>query len=155
MLVGGGPLLAGIHALVLQVFGVGWPLPVAAALALGGVLIWPEGAVPRPIVVGGTALAGLALFGLLSVGSHAAGGALGEAVGDLVAGLAGRPGAVVLLTVLLLLGLVVAFRFSPGGILLRAMHAGQAAYAERRRLDGLVRRTRAERTEPRGESRSL
>jgi S-DNA-T family DNA segregation ATPase FtsK/SpoIIIE len=108
-----------------------------------------------PIVVGGAALAGLALFGLLSVGSHAAGGALGRSVGDLVAGLAGRPGAVVLLTVLLLLGLVVAFRFSPGAVLLQALHAGQAAYAERRRLDGLVRRTRPERVGRRGESRPL
>jgi S-DNA-T family DNA segregation ATPase FtsK/SpoIIIE len=155
MLVGGGPLLAGIHTLLLEVFGVGWPVPVAAALALGGVLIWPEGGMPRPIVVGGAAIAGLAMFGLLSIGSHPAGGALGAAIGDLVAGLAGRPGAVVVLVVLLLLGLVVAFRFSPGGVLLRTLHAGQAAYAERRRLDGLVRRTRTERPEPRTGSSSL
>ncbi|MFZ0217207.1 MAG: hypothetical protein WAM30_14845, partial [Candidatus Dormiibacterota bacterium] len=151
MLFGGGPVLAGLHSTISGAFGAGWPLPVAAAIALGVVLVLPSLPLPTPRIVIAAAAAGLAVFGLLSVARHPAGGALGTAIGDLIASLIGRPGAVTVLLVVLLLGVIVAFRFSPGGVLLRIAHTTQAAYAERRRLDALVERVRHAQPEPQTE----
>jgi S-DNA-T family DNA segregation ATPase FtsK/SpoIIIE len=142
MLVGGAPLLDNLHAVVLRTFGVGWPLPVAAALALGGLWIWPRSPQLRPTDVtaglGGT----LAILGLLSLTSARAGGNLGGAVEQLTAGLAGRPGALVILSLALVLSLIVGFHFSVGSALVGLAEAMQAGYSERQRIESLVRRAR-------------
>ncbi|MGH7868768.1 MAG: DNA translocase FtsK, partial [Candidatus Dormibacteraceae bacterium] len=54
---------------------------------------------------------------------------------------------------ILILGLIVAFRFSPAAVLLHAARAMQAAYAERQRLDELTRPSPA--SLPRAESGKL
>ena len=41
-LIGGGTLLHGLAASLTRAFGYGWPLPVAAALVLGGLWIYPH-----------------------------------------------------------------------------------------------------------------
>jgi DNA segregation ATPase FtsK/SpoIIIE, S-DNA-T family len=148
MLAGGGPLLNNLHAGVLRVFGVGWPIPVAAAVALGVLWIWPRSPQLRPTDV----LAGLggamAIEGLLSLTSGSAGGSLGRAVEQLIAGLVGRPGALVILSLLLVLSLIVGFHFSVGATLVGLAEAMQAGYAERQRIESLVRRAKGEKDSP-------
>jgi S-DNA-T family DNA segregation ATPase FtsK/SpoIIIE len=115
---------------------------VAAALALGALWIWPRSPRLRPTDVtaglGGT----LAILGLLSLASARAGGTLGHAVEQLTAGLAGRPGALVILSLGLVLSLIVGFHFSLGSALVGLAEAMQAGYSERQRIESLVRRAR-------------
>jgi S-DNA-T family DNA segregation ATPase FtsK/SpoIIIE len=63
----------------------------------------------------------------------------------LLAGLAGVPGALVLLCLALLLGLIVAFRFSPGAAVMGIVAALRAALDERQRIEALVRRAAPDR----------
>jgi S-DNA-T family DNA segregation ATPase FtsK/SpoIIIE len=142
MLFGGGPLLAGLQHAVSGAFGVGWPLPVAGAVVMGGLMIWPQRARPRATDILAATAASLSFFGLLSLAHSPAGGRLGQAVSEPTASLLGRPGAVILLVSAFLVGVIVAFHFSPGAVLLGVVRAGQAAYAERRRLNALVERAK-------------
>jgi len=138
--VGGGPWLDRLRAGILGSFGYGWPLPVGAALGLGGLWIWPT---PPPLrrahLVAGV-VGAFAVLGLLSVADVSAGGAVGHAVDRLVAGPAGAVGAGLILTLVILVAAVVTFRFSVGTVLVAALATARAAYAERRRLEDLVRR---------------
>jgi DNA segregation ATPase FtsK/SpoIIIE, S-DNA-T family len=147
MIFGGGPLLAGLGGAVEGAFGAGWPIPVAAALGLGGFLLWPATPDLRGTDLGAGAVAALALLGLMSLASGA-GGSTGATVAQLLEGLVGPWGTAILLGCLLVLGLIVAFHFSPGAVLLGATAALRAGYAERRRLDALVRRHREPRPLP-------
>jgi S-DNA-T family DNA segregation ATPase FtsK/SpoIIIE len=144
MLAGGGPLLNNLHAGVLRIFGVGWPIPVAAAVGLGVLWIWPRSPVLRPTDIGAGLGGTLAIQGLLSLASAGAGGSLGRAVEQLIASLAGRPGALVILSLVLVLSLIVGFHFSLGATLVGLAEAMQAGYAERQRIESLVRRARGE-----------
>jgi S-DNA-T family DNA segregation ATPase FtsK/SpoIIIE len=138
--VGGGPLLDRLRAGILGSFGYGWPLPVGGAIALGGLWIWPH---PPPLrwghVTAGLTGA-LAFLGILSVGEAHAGGSVGHVVERLVAGPAGPAGAALLLSLVLLIAGIVTFRFSVGTVMVATVATARAAYAERQRLDGLVRR---------------
>ena len=135
----GGPLLERLHAFVSGAFGVGWPLPVGASIALGAFWIWPRSPRLRAVHIAAGLVGGLALLGLLSLASAPAGGVAGRSVLGLVAERTGSVGALVILSLVLLLGAIVAFRFSLGTVLLGAVAAARAAYQERRRLEGLVK----------------
>ena len=148
MLVGGGPVLNNLHAGVLGIFGVGWPLPVAAGLALGALWIWPRSPQIRPTDVLSALGGALAILGLLSLTSARAGGSLGHAVEALLAGLVGRPGALVILSLALVLSLIVGFHFSVGSALVGLAEAMQAGYAERQRIESLVRGGKAKPSSP-------
>ncbi len=139
MVFGGGPLLEGLKLAIQNAFGVGWPIPLAAAVILGGLWIWPDPAPLRKLDVAASLLAGLALLGLLSLGSARSGGNTGRAVELLLAGYVGVYGAAVVLGLALLLGLIVAFHFSPGAVLMHTAAALRLGYAERKRIEGLVR----------------
>jgi DNA segregation ATPase FtsK/SpoIIIE, S-DNA-T family len=142
MLSGGAPLLRGLHGALWGLFGAGWLLPVAACVALGGLWLWPRSPALRP-AVGAAALGSLlSLLGLLSLLAAPWGGRVGREVEGTLAALASPVGALVLLLLVLLLGLVVAFRFSPGTVLVGVVATVRAALDERRRLEELVRRAR-------------
>jgi len=145
MLAGGGPLLNNLHGGVLKIFGVGWPIPIAAAVGLGALWLWPRSPELRPTDVGAGLSGALAIQGLLSLASAGAGGSLGGAVEQLIASLAGRPGALVILSLVLVLSLIVGFHFSVGATLVGLAEAMQAGYAERQRIESLVRRARGDR----------
>ena len=140
MLIGGGPLLARLHEVLWTEFGIVWWLPVGAAAALGGLWIWPGSPAPRGVHLAAGVLGALAVFGLFGLADGPSGGAVGRLVARLVAVPAGSPGAVIIFGLVLLLGLVVLFRFSVGTLLLGAVATARAAYDERRRLEELVRR---------------
>jgi DNA segregation ATPase FtsK/SpoIIIE, S-DNA-T family len=144
MLAGGGPLLNNLHGGVLKIFGVGWPIPIAAAVGLGALWLWPKSPELRPTDVGAGLGGALATQGLLSLASAGAGGSLGGAVEQLIASLAGRPGALVILSLVLVLSLIVGFHFSVGATLVGLAEAMQAGYAERQRIESLVRRARGD-----------
>jgi S-DNA-T family DNA segregation ATPase FtsK/SpoIIIE len=142
MVVGGAPpVLATMHRGIFQTFGFGWPLPVAAALALGGLLIWPVRVLPRPRDAVAVLIGVAAVFGLLTIVRADAGGAVGHVVSGLLVALVGDAGAILLLVVVLLLSLVVAFHFSVGDAVLGMTQAARAAYAERQRVEELVQRS--------------
>jgi S-DNA-T family DNA segregation ATPase FtsK/SpoIIIE len=138
---GTAPLTHQLQAALMAGFGWGWELPLAGLGALGFLLVWPRARPPRASGLGATLLAGLAVLGLLSLAARS-GGSSGQAVSGAVASLLGVPGAAVLLTAALLLGLIVAFQFSPGGVLLGAAAALRVGYEERQRLNALVARAR-------------
>jgi S-DNA-T family DNA segregation ATPase FtsK/SpoIIIE len=140
MLFGGGPLLRGLHGGIAEIFGLGWPLPVAACIALGGFWLWPHPAALRATTLGAGLVSLVAILGLLSLASTGSGGSLGQSVVRLLEDLAGVPGAMVLLSFALLLGLIIAFRFSPGAAIMGALTALRAALDERERIEALVRR---------------
>jgi len=144
VLVGGGPLLDQLRADIQGAFGLGWPLPVGAAIAIGGLWIWPR---PLPVHrahVGIGVVGALALLGLFSVADAPAGGAVGHVVSAVIARLAGSVGAALILTLVLLLVAVVTFRLSLGTVLVAVVATARAAYAERQRLEDLVKRPQAE-----------
>ncbi len=140
LVVGGGPLLNRLNTLILGAFGYGWPLPVGAAIAIGVLWIWPKPPPLRGAHLAAGLVGGLALVGLLSLASAPAGGDVGRTVLGVVAGPAGTVGALVILSLILVLGAIVAFRFSLGTLLLGAVATARAAYEERRRLESLVKR---------------
>jgi S-DNA-T family DNA segregation ATPase FtsK/SpoIIIE len=140
LLAHGGPLLESTRQLVEDTFGYGWPLPVGAAIVLGGLWIWPHPPPLRRTPLAAGVVGALALLGLLSLASAPAGGSLGHLVMRLVAGPAGPAGALLLLVLVLLLTAIITFRFSLGTVLLGAVATARAAYEERRRLESLVRR---------------
>jgi DNA segregation ATPase FtsK/SpoIIIE-like protein len=146
LVVGGGPLLNRLNTLVLGAFGYGWPLPVGAAIAIGVFWIWPKPPPLRGAHLAAGLVGGLALVGLLSLASASAGGAVGHTVLGVVAGPAGTVGALVILSLVLVLGAIVAFRFSLGTLLLGAVATARAAYEERRRLESLVKRPQTDQT---------
>ena len=144
VLVGGAPLLDRLRADIEDAFGFGWPLPIGAAMALGGLWLWPQPLPLRRAHVGAALVGALALLGLLSVADGPAGGTVGHLVARVIAGLVGPVGAALILALVLLLAAIVAFRFSVGTLLVAVVATGRAAYAERQRLEALVRRPPAE-----------
>ena len=133
-----GSVLAGWRDAAWSGFGVGWPIPALVAIAAGAFLIWPHPPRVRRTDVAAGLLALLCVFGLLDLAS-AAGGGLGRSVEELLRGLVGTYGSAVVLGCGLLVGMIVAFHFSPGAVLLGAAGAARAAYEERRRLEALVK----------------
>jgi S-DNA-T family DNA segregation ATPase FtsK/SpoIIIE len=144
VVVGGSPLLDRLRADVLGAFGYGWPLPVGAGLALGGLWIWPTPPPIRRAHLAAGVVGALALFGLLAVADAPAGGATGHLVDRLVAGVAGPVGASLILSLVLLIAAIVTFRFSLGTVMVAVVATVRAAYSERQRLEALVRRPAAE-----------
>jgi S-DNA-T family DNA segregation ATPase FtsK/SpoIIIE len=142
LLAGTGPGGIGVREAVFGLFGWGWPIPVAAALAAGAYLLWPHPIPVRGLDVLAAVLAAAAVLGLLSLAAGAGGGS-GHAVAALLTAFVGRWGAAVVLLFALLLGLIVAFRFSPGAVMLAMGTALRAAHAERQRLEALVRPQKA------------
>jgi len=138
-----GSLLAGLHSGVTGAVDAGWPLVVLGLIIGGGYLLWPSPPALRPLDVGAAVLALLAALGLLGL-ALGAGGGTGGAIATLLVGLAGGPGASVLLVAALLLGLIVAFRFSPGSTLAAMAGGVRAAYAERSRIENLVKTAKPE-----------
>jgi len=136
-LIGGGTLLHGLAASLSQAFGYGWPLPVAGALVWGGLWIYPHAPRLRKSDVAAVLGAALALLGLLAF--NGAGGTAGASVHRLISGLVGEWGSAILLVAALVLGLIVAFHFSPGMLVVGALGAARAGYAERRRIEALVK----------------
>jgi DNA segregation ATPase FtsK/SpoIIIE-like protein len=144
VLIGGAPFLDRLHAGIQGAFGYGWLLPVAAAIALGGLWIWPHPVPLRRAHVAAGLVGAVAVLGLFSVADAPAGGAVGHLVDRVLAGVVGAVGAALILTLVLVLAAIVTFRFSVGTVLVAAVATARAAYAERQRLEGLVRRPKAE-----------
>ena len=132
-----GSILAGLQQWLVASFGQAWFVPVAAAVALGGYMLWPKAPRPRLLDVLAGTVAVIALIGLFGLAAHA-GGSAGRAIDRLVVGLAGQYGAWALLIAGLVIGLIVTIHFSPGSLIASVVNAFQAAYAERRRLERLV-----------------
>src|SRR4029077_14340504 len=78
-----------------------------------------------------------ALIGLFELAARS-GGATGRGVVQAVEQVVGVPGAWVLLTAGLLIGLIVTVHFSPGALILTLVRTARAAFAERGRLERLV-----------------
>ncbi len=133
----GGPILAGMREWLLGSFGRAWFIPVAGLLGAGAHLLWPNPPRLRPLdlVTGGVAV--LSLIGLFGMAGHAGGG-LGAGIDQALIEVVSSTGAWALLIAGLAIGLIVTLRFSPGALIQTVIRGGQAAYAERRRLEGLV-----------------
>jgi S-DNA-T family DNA segregation ATPase FtsK/SpoIIIE len=138
LVAGSGPGAQALRGAVMGAFGAGWPIPLAATLAGGVYLIWPGSGTLRPLDVGAAAVATVSLVGLLSLAAGAGGGT-GSAVSRLLVAFVGPWGAGVALVASLILGLIVAFHFSPGAVLAAVTAAVRAAHAERERLNALAR----------------
>ncbi|HEV3102439.1 MAG TPA: DNA translocase FtsK [Candidatus Dormibacteraeota bacterium] len=132
-----GSILAGLQEWLVESFGRAWFVPVAAAVALGAYLLWPQARRPRALDVLAGAVAVVALIGIFGLAAHA-GGAAGRAIDGLAVGMAGEWGAWALLVAGLVIGLIVTIHFSPGSLIAAVVNAMRAAYNERRRLDRLV-----------------
>jgi hypothetical protein len=132
-----GSILAGLQQWLTASFGRAWFVPVVGAVALGAYMLWPQAPRPRLLDVLAGAIAVIALIGLFGLAAHA-GGAAGRSIDAAVVGLAGEVGAWALLVAALVIGLIVTIHFSPGALIAAVLNTGQAAYAERRRLDRLV-----------------
>jgi hypothetical protein len=124
-----GSLLELLRASLNSAFGLGWPLPVAGILFLGGLWIYPEAPALRKTDIVAVLGAALAVLGLLAFRSD--GGTVGARVQGFLGGLTGTWGSAILLVGALVLGLIVAFHFSPGAIVLGAVQTARAARAER------------------------
>jgi S-DNA-T family DNA segregation ATPase FtsK/SpoIIIE len=140
VLVGGAPLLDRLHGDIQGAFGYGWLLPVGAAAALGVLWIWPNPVPLRRAHVVAGLVGAVAVLGLLSVADAPAGGLVGHLVDRALGGVAGPVGAALILTLVLVLAAIITFRFSLGTVMVAAVATARAAYAERQRLEALVRR---------------
>jgi S-DNA-T family DNA segregation ATPase FtsK/SpoIIIE len=132
-----GSILNGLREWLLASFDRAWFIPVGGALALGAYLLWPNAPKPRVLDIAAGAVAVIALVGLFGLaGQH--GGIVGRSVDDAAIAVVSRPGAWVLLTAGLLVGLIITIHFSPGAMLASVAAAVRGAYAERKRIQGLV-----------------
>jgi DNA segregation ATPase FtsK/SpoIIIE, S-DNA-T family len=132
-----GSILAGLQEWLVASFGRAWFVPVAAAVALGAYLLWPQARRPRALDVVAGAVAVIALIGLFARAAHA-GGSAGRAIDGVVVGMAGEWGAWALLVAGLVIGLIVTIHFSPGSLIAAVVNTMRGAYNERRRLERLV-----------------
>ncbi len=132
-----GSLLADIHDWLLGTFGHTWFVPVGAAFAAGGYLLWLNAPRPRPLDLVTGLVAVLSLIGLFGMAGHS-GGAVGDGIDQALVSVASPLGAWALLLAGLSIGLIVTLRFSPGAAIQAVVRGGQAAYAERQRLERLV-----------------
>jgi len=131
-----GSILTGIREWLVTSFDRAWFVPVGATLALGAYLLWPRAPRPRPVDIVSGSVAVVALIGIFGLVGH--GGSAGAAIDGAVTQVVGEAGAWVLLVALLVIGLIVTVHFSPGALIATVVAAGQAAYAERLRLQNLV-----------------
>ncbi|TMC00046.1 MAG: hypothetical protein E6J40_02710 [Chloroflexi bacterium] len=132
-----GSILAGLQQWLTTSFGTAWFVPVVGAIALGAYMLWPKAPRPRLLDVLAGTVAVIALIGLFGLAAQA-GGVAGRSIDRAVVGLAGEVGAWALLVAALVIGLIVTIHFSPGALIAAVVNTGQAAYAERRRLERLV-----------------
>jgi S-DNA-T family DNA segregation ATPase FtsK/SpoIIIE len=143
-----GSILTGIREWLVTSFDRAWFVPVGATLALGAYLLWPRAPRPRPVDIVSGSVAVVALIGIFGLVGH--GGSAGAAIDGAVTQVVGEVGAWVLLVALLVIGLIVTVHFSPGALIATVVAAGQAAYAERLRLQNLVSPPAAPRTKTPG-----
>jgi S-DNA-T family DNA segregation ATPase FtsK/SpoIIIE len=132
-----GSILSGIHDWLRVAFGRTWFVPVGGALGIGAYLLWPNAPRPRPLDLVTGLIAMVSLIGLFGMAGHAGGG-LGDGVDRALVEVVSTPGAWVLLIAGLVIGLIVTIHFSPGAVIQMVLNTGQAAFAERRRLERLV-----------------
>src|SRR5437868_3178868 len=142
-----GSILEGIRDGMVFEFGAAWFVPVTAALALGGYLLWLKAPRLRTIDLVAGVVAVLSLVGLFGLAANA-GGWLGRAVDSSLNGLVGTIGTWALLVAGLVIGLIVTIHFSPGALLVAAVGALRAANAERARLRDLVAAPAADKPKP-------
>src|SRR2546430_9993157 len=140
-----GSILGSVRDGIVFEFGVAWFVPVAAALALGGYLLWPKAPRPRTVDLVAGLVAVLSLVGLFGL-AGGGGGALGRGIDSSLDGLVGSVGSWALLIAGLVIGLIVTIHFSPGALLATAVGAIRAAYAERARIRDLVAVPASEKT---------
>jgi S-DNA-T family DNA segregation ATPase FtsK/SpoIIIE len=131
-----GSILTGLRDWLTATFDRAWFVPVAAALGLGAYLLWPKAPRPRPVDLVSGAVAVIALVGIFGLVGH--GGSVGQGIDGAVVQVFGHYGAWAVLIALLVIGLIVTVHFSPGALLASVVATGQAAYAERLRLQNLV-----------------
>ena len=133
-----GSILTGVRDWLLATFDRAWFVPVGAGLALGAYLLWPKAPKPRLVdAIAGT-VAVLSLVGLFDLAGQA-GGSSGRAIDGAVIAVVGHWGAWALLVAGLVIGLIVTVHFSPGALIASLAGAVQTGYAERRRLQRLVK----------------
>jgi len=127
--------------------GFGWGAPLVVVMVLGGglYLIWPRAPQVRLIDIAALFAVTASVLGLLSLLKFG-GGAAGDGIEWWVASYVGPWGAGVIFGMGLLLGLIVAFHFSPAATLAAMAAAARAAHAERQRIEALVRRAGSTRT---------
>jgi len=131
-----GSILTGLRDWLVAAFDRAWFVPVGAALALGAYLLWPRAPRPRPVDIVSGAVAVISLVGIF--GLLGRGGSVGRGIDASVIQVFGHAGAWAVLIALLVIGLIVTIHFSPGALLATVVTTGQAAYAERLRLQNLV-----------------
>jgi S-DNA-T family DNA segregation ATPase FtsK/SpoIIIE len=131
-----GSILTGLRDWLNAVFDRAWFVPVGAALGLGAYLLWPKAPRPRPVDIVSGAVAVISLVGIFGLLGH--GGSAGHGIEGSVSQVFGHVGAWAVLVALLVIGLIVTVHFSPGALLATVVSSGQAAYAERTRLENLV-----------------
>jgi DNA segregation ATPase FtsK/SpoIIIE-like protein len=121
--------------------GFGWGAPLVVVMVLGGgvYLIWPRAPQVRLIDVAALFAVTVSVLGLLSLLKFGGGGT-GDGIAWWVASYVGPWGAGVIFGMALLLGLIVAFHFSPAATLAAMAATARAAHAERMRIEALVRR---------------
>jgi DNA segregation ATPase FtsK/SpoIIIE, S-DNA-T family len=142
-----GSILNGMREWLLASFDRAWFVPVGAVLGLGAYLLWPNAPRPRPLdIVAGT-VAVISLVGLFGLAFHG-GGAVGRGIDGAVISVVSTPGAWVLLSAGLVIGLIITIHFSPGALVATLAGTFRAAYAERRRLQDLVSPPKAENAAP-------
>jgi S-DNA-T family DNA segregation ATPase FtsK/SpoIIIE len=131
-----GSILTGFRDWLNTTFDRAWFVPVGVALGLGAYLLWPRAPRPRPVDLVSGAVAVIALVGIFGLLGH--GGSVGREIDGSVIQVFGHAGAWAVMVALLVIGLIVTVHFSPGALLGTVVATGQAAYAERLRLQNLV-----------------
>ena len=142
-----GEILGAIRAFMYATFGNAWFVPVVAAIAASGYLLWPKAPKPRGVDIIAGLVAVLSLVGLFGLAANA-GGSLGHGIDSSLTGLFTAPGAWALLLAGLVIGLIVTVHFSPGSLLVTTVGAVRSANAERVRLQGLVATPATEKVKP-------